>query len=55
MKVKWKKREDGNEPKPTFFTPYDLRFLDPFLLINYYESRLKFKKHSPKSSNLNSK
>ncbi len=39
--VEWKIR-DGIVPKPTFLTTKDVKFKFPEVLIDYYESNIKF-------------
>lgn len=39
--VEWEPRKNGVQPLPTPLTNIDLRSKDPFLLLDFYESRLK--------------
>jgi len=55
MTVQWKIRDDGKEPKNTNFTNIDLRYLDPLLLLRYYESRLRFNVSAGKEKLLKAK
>jgi hypothetical protein len=49
--VEWKKRADGRIPKPTYYTNAELKERCPNLLIEFYESRLKFPPNKKKIQN----
>jgi hypothetical protein len=40
--VKWKVRTDGNQPEDSFVSADEMKIYDWKLLMNFYESRLKF-------------
>lgn len=40
--VEWQKRENGLQPSSTFYTNEEIKLNDPKILIDYYESKLKF-------------
>ena len=44
LEIKWNKRYDNSIPKNSLFSMAKLRKINPILLIDFFESRLKFKK-----------
>lgn len=40
--IQWKARNDGIIPKPSFYTNTQIKQVDKMLLVEYYESCLKF-------------
>ncbi len=43
-------RKDGTQPLPTTMSNMDIRKYDPFILLDFYESRLKFNRKSSSQS-----
>ena len=42
MTIIWKERDSGFLPVETIINSKDLRKYDPDLLVNFYESKMKF-------------
>jgi hypothetical protein len=46
--VEWQPRANNSVPQPSYYTNKDLKDICPMILIEYYESRLKFPTPSKK-------
>ena len=54
MEIEWKTRENGVKPKNSNYSSEEVRLFDKDLLLDFYESKLKFVDGKKKINNVES-